>query len=84
MVKWPDWWSWELELSVHLHIRMVDRSFNETDLRSMLERAAGYHRDVLEDRWMIECRLDQQPWQVIVQPLPDERRLLVITAFPAT
>ncbi len=56
MVEWPDWWSWELELSVHVQIRMVDRAFKETDLRSMLEDTTGYHRDVLEDRWMIECR----------------------------
>ena len=45
MVEWPQWWSWELEFSPHLLKRMVDRSFNEADLRLMLENAIGYHEN---------------------------------------
>jgi hypothetical protein len=42
---WPDWWEWELDCSnPHLAKRMVDRSFNEADLRDMLERATGFAR----------------------------------------
>ena len=37
----PEWWEWDLELSSHLLKRMVDRDFNEPDLRAMLETAAG-------------------------------------------
>jgi len=33
---WPDWWSWELQLTPHLKERMVDRGFAEIDLREML------------------------------------------------
>ena len=69
-------------MSVHVQIRMVDREFNETDLRSMLDDATGYHPDVEDGRWVIECAHGNRPWEVIVQPLPGERRLLVITAFP--
>jgi hypothetical protein len=83
MVEWPNWWSWELEMLVHVQIRMVDREFNEIDLRLMLEDATGYHPDVVDGRWVIECGSGNRPWEVIVQPLPDERRLLVITAYPA-
>ncbi len=82
MDEWPDWWSWEIELSVHVQIRMVDREFNETDLRLMLADSTGYHADVVEGRWVIVCRYADRPWEVIVQPLPDVFRLLVITAFP--
>ena len=41
MVESPDWWSWELELSAHLLKRMMDRQFNEADLRLMLDDASG-------------------------------------------
>lgn len=83
MSEWPDWWSWELELSAHLLKRMVDRRFNETDLRKMLEEAGGYHLDIVPGRWVVEGRRAGIPWEVIVEPLADERVLLVITAYPA-
>jgi hypothetical protein len=41
MVEWPEWWQWELELSPHLLKRMLDRRFNETDLRLMVAAARG-------------------------------------------
>ncbi len=41
MVDWPDWWSGELELSAHLLKRMMDRQFNEADLRLMLDDASN-------------------------------------------
>jgi hypothetical protein len=45
MSEWPQWWSWELELSPHLMKRMADRGFDETELRLMLEDSSGYHED---------------------------------------
>ena len=51
---------------------MRDRGFNETDLRLMLEDASGYHKDVEAGRWVIETSHDQKPWEVIVEPIPDE------------
>lgn len=45
MVEWPEWWGWELEFSPHLLKRMIDRSFNEADLRLMLAEATGYHKN---------------------------------------
>jgi len=78
----PLWWSWELELSPHLLKRMVDRQFNETDLRLMLEQAAGYHEDVEPGRWVLECTLDSRSWEVIVEPQSDAKVLVVVTAYP--
>jgi len=80
--RWPPWWEWDLEFTPHLSKRMEDRSFSEVDLRLMLQRASGYRRDVVPDRWIIETRHDQWPWEVIVEPLIFEELLLVITAYP--
>ncbi len=82
MMGWPDWWSWELELSPHLLKRMADRRFNEADLRLMLADATGYHEDREEGRWVIETTRDGSRWEVIVEPAPDERTLVVVTAYP--
>lgn len=79
--NWPDWWSWELDLSSpHLAKRMRDRRFSETDLREMLENATGVHENHEPGRWAIETRWMGWPWEVIVEPLPDEQLLLVVTA----
>ena len=51
MTVFPEWWEWELEFSPHLFKRMVDRNFNEADLRVMLEDAIGYHENHEEGRW---------------------------------
>jgi hypothetical protein len=40
--EWPEWWEWELELTPHLLKRMVDRQFDEVDLRTMLADAYDY------------------------------------------
>jgi hypothetical protein len=80
---WPDWWSWELLLTPHVKERMVDRSFTEIDLRSMLEHASGYRRDFVHGRWVVEARHRGRSWWVIVEPEYGSGKLTVITAFPA-
>ena len=85
--SWPVWWAWELEISTHALKRMVDRDFNEVDLRRMLEDAAGWRVDVddhVDQRFVIETRHRGQSWEVIVEPILEERVLLVITAFSVT
>ena len=82
MTQWPDWWSWELELSPHLLKRMVDRSFSETDLRQMLEDATGYHPNHEEGRFAIETFRDGRVWEIIVEPDEQEQILVVVTAYP--
>jgi hypothetical protein len=81
MAAWPEWWFWEVELSHHLLKRMVDRQFNEADLRLMLDDAAGYHEDHEEGRFAIETTHDGCAWEVIVEPLWDEQVLVVVTAY---
>ncbi|MBC8107472.1 MAG: hypothetical protein H7Z14_12840 [Anaerolineae bacterium] len=79
---WPEWWSWELDCSnPHLAKRMLDRSFSETDLREMLERATGFRADVVPGRWVIESTRFGAPWEVIVEPDYALTLLVVVTAY---
>ena len=78
----PGWWRWELELSPHLLKRMADRGFTELDLRGMLNRAARYRPDTVAGRWVIFARHRRRDWEVIVEPDPDVRLLVVVTAYP--
>ena len=80
MAEWPVWWSWELELSPHLLKRMADRRFNEAELRLMLEDATGYHVNDEPGRWVVETRHAAHGWEVIVEPVPHENVLVVVTA----
>lgn len=38
-MDWPELWSWQLELTPHLMKRMLDRHFNEVDLRLIVVTA---------------------------------------------
>ncbi len=79
--RWPQWWDWELELSPHLLKRMVDRRFNEIDLREMLKDARGYRPDVIEGRWVIVAYHQKKAWEIIVEPDFGMKRVVVVTAY---
>ena len=81
MESWPIWWTWEVELSPHLLKRMVDRGFDEAELRDMLERATVYRVDVEPGRFLIEGQLGGEAWHIIVEPDELSRQLVVVTAF---
>jgi hypothetical protein len=81
MGEWPQWWEWELEISPHILKRMVDRSFSETDLRLMLEQAAGLRPDHVAGRWVVESALDDVPWEIIVEPDEVSEILIAVTAY---
>jgi hypothetical protein len=77
----PDWWSWEIELSDHLVLRMAQRDFNEADLRTMLEDANSVTPDAIPGRWFISTTFRGSPWAVILEPDLAERIIVAITAF---
>ena len=82
-IDWPEWWSWELDLLDHLYDRMIDRDFNETDLRAMLQRGAAYvPNQEYPGRWLIRTNWHGTPWEISVEPDYDERVLVVVTAYP--
>lgn len=78
---WPDWWDWELEISSHVEMRMGDRDFTEIDLRVMYDRAKDYRPDSISGRWVVETKHRRQPWEIIVEPDFEERKVVIITAY---
>jgi hypothetical protein len=61
---------------------MADRDFNEVDLRAMLKKVKAFSPDVVEGRFIVRTKHRRRPWEVIVEPNPIERRLIVVTAYP--
>ena len=78
---WPEWWEWELDISDHVYENMPAREFTEIDLRRMMEHATSYKPDVEEGRWRIETSFRGLPWEVIVEPVSENRLLVVVTAY---
>jgi Domain of unknown function (DUF4258) len=81
MPPWPEWWDWELELTPHLLKRMAERRFSEVDVRAMLHEAHGLRPAESPGRWIAESKHENDAWEVVIEPLFDERILLVITAY---
>lgn len=77
-----EWWSWEIELSAHALKRMIDREFNEADLRAMMDDASACRPDADPGRWIAETRHDGRAWEVVVEPDERRRLLVVVTAYP--
>lgn len=50
--------------------------------KNCLESARGYRQDVVEERWIIESRHRKRGWEVIVEPDADNKRLVIVTAYP--
>lgn len=78
---WPEWWEWELGFTGHVQRRMQQRDVTEVDLRSMLQRAASYSPSVVGKRFMIHTTHRGRPWIIIVEPDPEERVLVIVTAY---
>ena len=77
----PDWWNWELELTPHLWKRMVDRGFNEADVRTMLDDVVNIVPKG-NQRFRVVAALEGKSWIVILEPDPGDEAILVITAYP--
>jgi hypothetical protein len=78
---WPEWWQWELDMTPHLLKRMVDRNFNEVDLREMLDGAQSFRGSTTEGRYVVSCRLHGQTWDVVVEPDEATQSLMIVTAY---
>jgi len=79
----PPWLDWDLRLTDHILERMVDRRFNEVDLREMLESPVGVGVGAVAGRRVLQCELDGRDWKMVVEPERDEQKRLVVTAYPA-
>ena len=63
---------------------MADRDFTELEVRGMLQGATGIRRDVEPGRWIVSTRRRRRRWEVIVEPDPEVRVLIVIIAYPVS
>ena len=81
MAIWPDWWNWPVETTPHLLDRMLDRGFNEVDLRTMLTDAVTCTVDASPGRWRVETTWSGQGWRVIVEPDESRKVVVVVTAY---
>ena len=82
--EWPAWWEWEIELSPHVLKRMVDRGFNEVDLREMLEGSTSMTPNVVPGRWVAVSRWRRRRWEVVLEPDASAKVIVVVTAYPVT
>ena len=80
----PEWWQWELKLTPHVAKRMAQRGFTEIGLREMLDRYQGIRPDIEPGRFLVQTRHGHRDWEVIVEPDPQSRSLIAITAYPLT
>ena len=80
-MQWPKWWNWPLELTPHIEKRMVQRDFNEIDLRTMLYNAMRLEEDKEPGRWVVCSKIGSTNWEIIVEPDYDEQLLVAITAY---
>jgi hypothetical protein len=60
---------------------MIDRNFNEAELREMLEDASHVEPNEIAGRFDVSARLGRKNWIVVVEPDPSVKRLLIITAY---
>jgi hypothetical protein len=61
--------------------RFAKRDFTEIELRRMMEHASNFREDRHEGRWILDTRFREKAWEVIVEPMADEVKLEVITAY---
>jgi len=81
-MKKPLWWDWELEITSHIEKRMIQRGFNEIELRTMIQNAHKLISDKLQHRWCIQTHHKGRKWEVIIEPDFDDMCITVITAYP--
>jgi hypothetical protein len=80
-MEWPIWWLWEIEITPHVEKRMLQRDFNELELRTMLHSATSYENDFVDGRYKINTTNKNKIWEIIVEPDFDEHVLVVVTAY---
>jgi hypothetical protein len=80
-MNWPEWWNWEIEITPHAEKRMIQRNFNELELRQMIYGARNYKNDIEDGRFKLLTQFKNEEWEVIVEPDYEENLLVIITAY---
>jgi len=66
---------------MHCERRMLQRHFDELELRAMLHRAKSWRADAVAGRVLVETSHRRSAWHVILEPDDVMRVLVVVTAF---
>jgi gluconate kinase len=80
-MNWPEWWFWDVEITPHIEKRMLQRDFNEIELRQMLHSAKYFEKDIVDGRFKILTDFKKNEWEIIVDPDYEENLLVIITAY---
>ena len=76
-----EWFDWDLEISDHARKRATLRGFDETDVRAMVTDALGFEPSHEKGRYVVHSRLGRDRWRIVVEPDPEERKLIVVTGW---
>jgi len=60
---------------------MIDRTFTEPDLRTMLADAFHVSPDIEPGRWSVSTRHRGRAWEVILEPDHARQVVVVVTAY---
>jgi hypothetical protein len=78
--RWPAWWEWELEFSIHAEVRMEERGITEVEVRHVLQNATTLSRGAA-GRWIATGRRGRQRWRIVLEPDDQRQRVVVVTAY---
>ena len=79
--RWPTWWEWEIDLTLHAENRMEQRGITDVELRHVLENATTLARASLVGRWIATGRRRRERWCVVLEPDAERRRVVVVTVY---
>ena len=60
---------------------MIERGFSEVDVREILEEAIALSPGSRPDRWVAKCLWRGKRWDVILEPDPTVRVVVVVTGY---
>ncbi|HEX7878019.1 MAG TPA: hypothetical protein VF720_01340 [Candidatus Eisenbacteria bacterium] len=79
--KRPEWWDWELKILAHAELSLDQRDLTELDLRQMFWKADRTSPDPRRGRFRVDVFHRSQRWVIVVEPVIEERQLVVLTIY---
>ena len=84
MAEWlrPNWWVWDLKLTLHVQWRMEERGLSEIALRRLLDIAQRIKHGRVPGRFEVTGRFHDRTWTVVLEPDFEREVIVVVTVFP--
>lgn len=77
----PEWLDWELEFHPHFDLRVRERHSAEVIARHVLEHYTELSPSRREGRWVLGAKYEGESWELVVEPDPWERLLVLVTIW---